>query len=193
MEKSSGQPNPFAYEVGRAIEKRDYATLLDVGCGDGRDSIYFAEQGLKVTSVDFSESGLERLREKNPAIQAHLGDIRHLDFPENSFDIIYAHLSLHYFDEETTKNIFAKKYKILKPGGMFFVKCKSTKDPFFGQGEKIAENMYMLKHVRHFFSPEYMAEQLTFFVNPPHIQETTAEYENQQSCFVEAIATKPKL
>ena len=60
-----------------------------------------------------------------------------INFNNNSFDIIYAHLSLHYFTDKITTKIFNKLYTILKPNGIIFIKYKSVKDTLYGQGEKI--------------------------------------------------------
>lgn len=50
-------------------------TVLDLGCGDGRNSIYLREKGFQVTSVDFSEIGLHRIKKENPTIKTILLDI----------------------------------------------------------------------------------------------------------------------
>ncbi|NTV24555.1 MAG: class I SAM-dependent methyltransferase, partial [Nanoarchaeota archaeon] len=148
--------------------KQDHATLLDLGCGDGRDSIYFAGKGLKVTAVDFSESGIARLKERISLsgmdnIQAIQKDIRKIRLKDNSFDIIYAHLSLHYFDDETTARLFGMIYRILNHRGQLFVKCKSTDDALYGKGENVGKEMYLKGHLRHFFTKRYMEEKLERF------------------------------
>ncbi|GIW63517.1 MAG: hypothetical protein KatS3mg091_319 [Patescibacteria group bacterium] len=153
----------------KLIKAKNCRSLLDLGCGDGRDSIYFANKGLKVTAVDFSKSGIEKLKTRQNRIKNRINcilkDIRNINFPENSFVVIYAHLSLHYFDDKTTSKIFDNLYKVLKKGGLIFVKCKSTDDALFGKGKKVGENMYKKGHVQHFFTKEYMTEKLKFITN----------------------------
>ena len=50
--------NNFAVRAYKLIKRKKLKTLLDLGCGDGRDSIYFFNKGLKVRAVDFSFSGI---------------------------------------------------------------------------------------------------------------------------------------
>src|SRR3989344_5675814 len=165
--REAGSENNFARRIFSLI-KSNHKKLLDLGCGDGRDSIYFAKKGLNVTSVDFSESGIKKLNEKIKRlgiknINAVRADIKKINFKDNSFDIIYAHLSLHYFDDKTTGKIFNNLYNILNFGGLIFIKCKSTEDSLCGQGEKVGEDMYFKNHLHHFFSKDYMKEKLGKF------------------------------
>lgn len=181
--------NNFVRRAYKLIKVRNLRTLLDLGCGDGRDSIYFFNNGLQVTAVDFSKSGVEKLKARQPKISCILRDIRNVNFAENSFDVIYAHLSLHYFDDKTTSKIFNNLYKILKKGGLIFVKSKSADDVLFGQGEKVGENMYKKGHVRHFFTKEYMAEELKMF-KIIKVRKTLSVYHGYKSSFIETVATK---
>src|SRR5258705_3577333 len=53
-------PSDFALEVARLVRPGDY--VLDLGCGEGRDSVFFAERGAVVFGVDPSEAGLANAR-----------------------------------------------------------------------------------------------------------------------------------
>src|ERR1700730_4200710 len=53
-------PSDFALEVARLVRPGDY--VLDLGCGEGRDSVFFAERGAVVFGVDLSEEGLAQER-----------------------------------------------------------------------------------------------------------------------------------
>jgi ubiquinone/menaquinone biosynthesis C-methylase UbiE len=116
-------------------------------------------------------------------------NILDMNFPDASFDAIYAHLSLHYFSDEITDTIFQNVHRMLKAGGYFFVKCKSTIDPLCGKGEMLEKDMYFLDHQRHFFSKEYMKDKLGIF-NVLSLEATSASYEGKISRFIEAIGQK---
>jgi len=188
------EANDFARRSFSQIKDKDFKSLLDLGCGDGRDTLFFASKGLNVTSVDFSESGILKLNEliKKKSlsnIKAIQTDIRKINFSDDSFDVIYAHLSLHYFDDKITTQIFDKLSRILKKGGMIFIKCKSVEDALYGQGEKVGEDMYKKGHLRHFFSEDYMKEKLRNF-KILDVRKTSSVYHQYKSNFIEAVATK---
>ena len=186
-------PNDFAKKSFSEMENKSFNTLLDVGCGIGLDSIFFAQKGFSVTSLDFSESGIQCLKQTIKSkninnITPMLGDISDFKFAPNSFDVIYAHLSLQYFNDQTTTRIFSDLYKMLKPKGLIFIKCKSVSDPLYGEGEKIGNDLYIHNdHVRHFFSKKYMTEKLNKF-KMVKIKETSSTL--YKSSFIEAVATK---
>lgn len=180
----------FAKSAADLLHTRPNVSILDIGCGDGRDAHFFAEQGLIVTAIDFSSEAIERVKKLNSAIDARVMETQRMNFPDASFDAIYAHLSLHYFDDVTTTAVFRNVYRMLKPGGFFFVKCKSTKDTYYGEGERVGEHMYVRSYLRHFFTPEYMRKQLNDFTVLT-LDETAAEYDGKTSAFIEAVAIKP--
>ena len=165
-----------------------------MGCGNGRDAFYFARKGLQVTAVDWSEDCLNQLlkltAKKDLNIKVIQQNIPQLKIKPNSFDVIYAHLSLHYFDDKMTGKIFNKIYGMLKRNGLFFVKCKSTDDILYGKGRKIEDNMYIFQnHIRHFFDKKYMMSQLKRF-QVIRMRKSSSVHHNYKSSFIEAIVRK---
>jgi ubiquinone/menaquinone biosynthesis C-methylase UbiE len=181
--------NNFARRAFHRIQARGLQTLLDIGCGTGQDSVYFAKKGMSVTALDLVSSSLERLSQREKRITCLTQDICQLNFPEGSYDVIYAHLSLQYFDDRQSHEIFANIFKILKKGGLFFVKCKSTTDRLYGEGENIGQDTFIRGHIRHFFSRDYMAEVCRPF-QVLSLRKTCSRYGKDRSCFIEAVATK---
>jgi SAM-dependent methyltransferase len=115
--------------------------LLELGAGLGQDSAYFTELGYEVISTDLNVEHLQELADKK--FEVRTIDLRNpLPFEDSSFDIVYAHLSLHYFDTVTTERIFDDIYRILKPGGVLAFFTNSTSDPEYNTGIKIEENYF---------------------------------------------------
>lgn len=81
--------------------------LLDVGCGLGEASVYFAMQGADVTSSDLSQGMLDaasRLAAKNGvSVRQHLASAEDMRLPADArFDVIYAGNLLHHVDIDAT-------------------------------------------------------------------------------------------
>ena len=94
--------------------------LLELGCGAGEASVYFAKKGADVTATDLS-GGMLRVVEKlahkhGVTLKTHKTDADNIDLPDESFDIVYAANLLHHVDIDRT---LAEAKRVLKPGGIF--------------------------------------------------------------------------
>ncbi len=185
-EKEKWPASDFGQKTWKYIRDKNYRTLLDLGCGNGRDSIFFNDHGLKVTAMDISKSGIESLKRKNSQIRTILKDIKNINLPKNSFDVIYAHLSLQYFNLKESKIIFDKLHHLLTPAGMIFVRCKSIDDPKYGEGINLGENIFFKSHLRHFFTEELMKKLLKKF-EIIKIEKTSHVRDGNVSRFIEGI------
>jgi ubiquinone/menaquinone biosynthesis C-methylase UbiE len=152
----------FAEEVNQAIPKQ--SKILELGCGEGNDSAFFAEQGHFVTDTDFSDIVIEKNRKRwsNSNLNFKVQDISQpLKYADKTFDVVYARLSLHYFTDEITRKIFIEIKRVLKDNGSFCFMCKEVNDSLYGNGTEVEADMFELDgHVRHFFSEEYVRELL---------------------------------
>ncbi|TCM95875.1 tellurite methyltransferase [Paenibacillus sp. BK033] len=115
------EPNSGVYEVLKAMPPSGRLKLLDIGCGEGRDAVFFARNGYEVTGIDVSDAGIEktkRLAERAGvqvnAVKADILDFR-LDTP---YDIIYSSGVLHYIKPEFRQEIFANYKQFTNPGGI---------------------------------------------------------------------------
>jgi SAM-dependent methyltransferase len=118
--------------------------LLDLGAGVGQDSVYFTQKGYEVTATDLDTTKLEEnIAENNLSVNVQRVDLREtLPFENNSYDVVYAHLSLHYFDKFTTEEIFAEILRILKPGGILAFFTNSVNDPEYNSGRQIEPDYF---------------------------------------------------
>ncbi len=94
--------------------------ILDVGCGLGEASVYFAMRGAKVTATDLSGGMLEATDKlaklNNVQLLTHKSSAEGLGFPDGTeFDVIYSGNLLHHVDIEKT---LVEMKKFLKPGGV---------------------------------------------------------------------------
>jgi SAM-dependent methyltransferase len=139
-------PHGLAEELSEYL--RPGSTVLELGCGDGRDALYLAESRHRVIACDFSDTALRQFAEV--AAQLHV-ELRLLDitalpypFPDESFNAVYARLSLHYFPVAVTRDIFAEIARILRPAGIFLGLFNSDFDAENGTGTRLEERYYEL-------------------------------------------------
>lgn len=152
------KPSIFAEQAVKYFPKK--GKILDLGAGQAQDSCFFATLGYEVTATDIEDSALELAKQKasDKAVQVKLENVDLRDellFESDSFDVVYAHLSLHYFDKETTLKLFAEIQRVLRKGGIFAFFVNSVNDPQYGTGIEIEPDYYQIdKRSKRFFSVE---------------------------------------
>lgn len=111
-------PSSFAREVSDLLPPA--ARVLDLGCGEGRDSVFFASRGFEVTGVDASQAGLrkaERLaRERGIQVRWLQGDMAHLPL-DGPFDLVYSCGAIHYVPRRERAGLFPRLKALTLPGG----------------------------------------------------------------------------
>lgn len=151
------KPNIFAEEVLEHFPKD--GKILCLGDGQGQDGRFFASKGYEVYSTDISEEAQNKNKEKIQEQKLKKITVEKLDLREKfpyedaTFDIVYAHLSLHYFTEDVTKSIFKEIKRVLKGGGLVAVFTNSVNDPEFNTGKRIEQELFEIEGIqKRFFS-----------------------------------------
>jgi tellurite methyltransferase len=108
----------FAREILRLLRPR--ARVLDLGCGEGRDSVFFASRGCQVTGVEMSLEGLrkaERLAaERGVRPRWVCGSLADLPVA-GRFDLVYSCGSVHYVARAARARLFRRLRALTAPGG----------------------------------------------------------------------------
>jgi SAM-dependent methyltransferase len=103
-------------KIGNVANKK----ILEIGCGGGEASVYFAKRGAQVMAIDISRRMLsvaQRLAQRNRvSIQFQKALSDHLPYPDETFDIVYAVNLLHHVTIESTVKEAAR---VLKESGIF--------------------------------------------------------------------------
>ena len=103
---------------------KDY-TVLDLGCGGGRNIEYFLTKADKVYGLDHSNTSVKMASEKNKkAIDTGrckilLGDVKNLPFEDESIDIVTAFETIYFWND--IERCFKEIYRVLKKEGQFLI------------------------------------------------------------------------
>ena len=113
----SRNPNAFLVETVKPLPP---GRALDVGMGQGRNSLWLAQQGWDVTGVDISEEGIRRAQEQAAKIGVKLNAVLksadEFDYGRNQWDLIIG-----IFMHEIFSRNAARIVEGLKPGGLVVV------------------------------------------------------------------------
>lgn len=115
-------------------------TALDLGCGEGRYSLYLARKGCHVDAVDRSAAGIRKLQdhaeEKRLPVTARVADIEEFDFDARRFDLVVAATVLDHLDDGPRRRAIAGIKDTLKPGGIAYINVFTESDPGFAHKKK---------------------------------------------------------
>ncbi len=93
-------------------------TILDVGCGPGRDAQIMTDKGLDVTGIDMSWELIKRAQQLHPEVGFQLMDVRNLEFPDNSFGGAWCNAVLLHLNDDDLKAALSEIHRVLKPQGI---------------------------------------------------------------------------
>lgn len=96
-------------------------TILDVGCGPGRDAKIFSEQGYQVTGIDLSKEMIRLARKAAPDAELEVMDLGDLAFENESFDGVWSCASFLHIPRANLDKAASESYRVLKPGGFAYV------------------------------------------------------------------------
>ena len=95
--------------------------LLDLGCGEGRDAVYFAKYGFEVVGLDLSLPGLEKTRRYAEEVGVYVKTI-HADVVdhelEDTYDVVFSTGTLHYLPPEVRSQRFQNYKDCTSPDGI---------------------------------------------------------------------------
>ncbi|MGD2251117.1 MAG: class I SAM-dependent methyltransferase [Candidatus Methanofastidiosia archaeon] len=135
-------------KVKELLKSHGVTTVLDLGCGSGRHTVYLAEHGFSVYGIDISDEGIKKADQKvrNSGFHAVLttGSIYHkLPYQTNFFDSIISTKVLHNGRIKNIRNAIKELERVLKPEGVIFVSVRKVPSKSQKKWEEVAPQTYI--------------------------------------------------
>jgi len=153
------EASPFAKFI--LEEYSPSGTMIELGCGNGRDTAFFAKNSIKhITGVDQCPNVIGQLR----SLEIPNASFVQYDFTslsnESNYDHIYSRFTLHSIDRDEASKTMQWAYEALVVGGQFYIEVRSVNDEFCGLGESLGDDAWFSDHYRRFIRIEEMSEEL---------------------------------
>lgn len=146
-------PSNFAKYCQKKILKKN-KKIIDIGCGNGRDSFYFEKNSLIVTAIDKSKKiiNINKSINKNKNINFFNIDVNSKRFLNlGKFDFIYGRFFLHTINESSENKLLSSFKKLgYKNRTIILLEFRTIKDPLFKKGKKLDKNERFTDHYRRF-------------------------------------------
>ena len=157
------EPSKPAEDTLKTIKKENIKSIVELGAGLGRDTIFFAKNSIHVSALDYSPAAIKIINKKvlenklSNLVSSKIFDVRKkLPFEDNSVEACFSHML--YCMALTTaelKYLNSEVCRILKPGGINIYTVRHTGDGDYKNGIHIGEDLYENDgFIVHFFSKE---------------------------------------
>lgn len=159
--------NEASFAARKALElfrTEGITEIIELGGGQGRDTLFFAQAGICVSVLDYSMNGINSIVQRAGAldlsgnVNAMTHDVRKgIPFPDESFSACYSHmLYCMAFTDPELEELSREVWRILKPGGFHLYTVRSREDPYYRVGKDRGEDRFEAKNgfIVHFFCRE---------------------------------------
>ena len=156
-------PSAAAIRAAEIFNKKDITNILELGAGQGRDTLFFAQKGFHIQVLDYSQTGLDNIIKKaktlgvDKLITGKIHDVRNpLPFTDKKFGGCFSHML--YCMALTTKELkflSDEIHRVLNNGGVNIYTVRHTGDGDYKNGIHRGEDLYESSgFIVHFFSKE---------------------------------------
>jgi cyclopropane fatty-acyl-phospholipid synthase-like methyltransferase len=176
------EPSSFSQICYIDFKKHHVKKLLELGCGQGRDTIFFASNGFDVHAMDASKVAIEsinqKIRQKNISLDLeHFKAIQTLPYVSSHYDAVYSHMFYNMrFTDEELRFLFKESNRVLKNNGLLYFSVRSDKDVSYNKGKKIDNNIYEINGFQiRFFTKKQIQSFLKNYFEIKNIEESYEE------------------
>ena len=126
---------------------------LDLGCGEGRDTIPLLKRGLNVTAVDKSPVGINKLLKRletekisKDMLTTNACDVLNFDWTADYYDLVVGITLLDHLDKEQGLKVATKIIEATKKGGIVFMEVLTDRDPAVTHNNPVSEFAEAIEH-----------------------------------------------
>jgi SAM-dependent methyltransferase len=144
------EPSDAAVAAADEFAAADVETVLELGAGLGRDTLYLARRGFQVHALDYAVEAVEAIEAKadteglGDRVTAGIHDVRQrLPFADGVFDASYSHMLLCMaLTTPELERLADDLRRVLRPGGHVVYTVRTTDDAHYGAGIPRGDDMY---------------------------------------------------
>ncbi|MFQ5597132.1 MAG: class I SAM-dependent methyltransferase [Nitrospiria bacterium] len=154
----SGASGPVVRFLGRFKLEKASGRVLDIGCGEGRHAGFFSRSGYWTIGLDYQPEALARaadlVQDGRPNLFFVLGDVFHLPFARERFDVLIDYGCLHHVRKRDTDAYLKSVVPLLKSGGYLLLCCFSTDFKHHPDEKRTRDWLVHKGHYDRFFKKE---------------------------------------
>lgn len=180
----------FAYTNVKKLNIKMY----DIGCGNGRDTVFFNKKKFECIGIDKSKEIIKKNKKKFKKFKNNFLNYNFCHFfkkKKNEQFILYSRFTWHSINYEDEKNLILnlKRNKNLK---YILIEARTINDSIYGEGKKVGKHEFVTSHYRRFIDSKVLKKKLSKFMKIIYFKESKnlAKYKKENPCVLRLIAKK---
>jgi SAM-dependent methyltransferase len=139
--RQPSEPAVYAIEL---FTREDMSSVLELGAGQGRDTLAFLGAGFRVTALDYEADALRTLGNQADNLTVVIHDVREpLPLADASFDAVYSHMLFNMaLTTSELDGLMREVHRVLRPNGLNVYTVRHVGDAHFGAGIPRGDGMY---------------------------------------------------
>ena len=196
-------PSSFALHVADDLGLvKSGSRLFELGCGNGRDALFFASRGVRVTGCDRSQVAVDKLRAR-PDLERfeHEPQFVVADFLELEHayrgpapTVVYSRFTLHAVPSKVQAAALGWARRKLAPGGKLLIEVRSVNGSLYGKGSQVDRDAFLHDgHYRRFVRMDELTSELTtlgFSIDSAIESSGVAVYRDDDPVVIRLVATQ---
>ena len=157
------KPSDFCVEIEKKLNPSSH--IMELGCGNGRDSMYFLAKGHRLTAIDGSDEAIDMLVKKIGSNEKALfvcdDFVKCHALYQMQYDCVYSRFTLHAITDDQEDELLTNVKEALSSGGILCIEARTIHDELFGRGTKVGHNAYEYNdHFRRFIDVDEFRDKL---------------------------------
>jgi SAM-dependent methyltransferase len=159
-------PSNFGLDCYEEFKRNGVKRILELGCGQGRDTIFFASNGIDVVAIDLSQIAVDALSkiaiERDLPIRPIVHDAgKGIPYHGSYFDAVYSHMFFNMrFSADNLKYLLIEVNRVLKNDGLNLFSVRSDHDAMYRRGALVEEDIYDINGFQIRFFTKFDIEEI---------------------------------
>lgn len=197
-ERTPFLPSPFAQHVHQHyVKENDF--LIELGCGNGRDAVYFANKGVRTLAFDQCETEIDFLARTYPLdnLQFKTRDFTSLKLKETvKCNHVYSRFTIHSIYKDKQNAVLQWAFNMLLDGGYLLIEVRGKNNELYKMGEPVSsqQDAYIYQnHFRRFIDFEKICTELNsigFELLEAKEEKGFSPFQGTDETFIRLIAKK---
>lgn len=164
------KPDQDIVDLVPVLKRKKMIKILDIGCGEGRNSRFLSDEHFEVVGIDISKIAIQKAKKfDNSRTKYLVADMRELPFFDNSFDAVISIQTIFHGCLRDIRKTINEILRVTKKSGLIFLTLQPIKGNEYRMGKKLETNTYISNsgddkgEIHHFFDQKEILKEFSKF------------------------------